>query len=120
MDRIVAAAEADHGYYRPMTDAARPEPAATIPDGHCQLGACRNEYSQFPPAGVRGRRKFDARRRHRRPAGFHRTAGPELKLTMPLTQIAGGLSCDAPERAAAKAVIVEEVERRKRQPIQAG
>jgi len=28
-----------------------------------------------------------------------------------LTQVAGGLSCDGPERAAAKAVIVEEVER---------
>jgi hypothetical protein len=28
-----------------------------------------------------------------------------------LTQIAGGLSCDGPQRAAAKAVIVEEVER---------
>jgi hypothetical protein len=28
-----------------------------------------------------------------------------------LTQIAGGLSCDGPERAAAKAVIVEAVER---------
>ena len=35
MDRIVAAAEADRGYYRPMTDAARPEPAATIPDAIC-------------------------------------------------------------------------------------
>ena len=28
-----------------------------------------------------------------------------------LTQVAGGLSCDGPERAAAKAAIVEEVER---------
>jgi pyruvate kinase len=35
MDRIIAAAEGDRGYYRPMTDAARPEPAATIPDAIC-------------------------------------------------------------------------------------
>jgi pyruvate kinase len=35
MDRIIAAAENDHAYYRPMTDAARPEPAATIPDAIC-------------------------------------------------------------------------------------
>jgi pyruvate kinase len=35
MDRIIAAAENDRDYYRPMTDAARPEPAATIPDAIC-------------------------------------------------------------------------------------
>ena len=32
MDRIIAAAENDRAYYRPATDAARPEPTATIPD----------------------------------------------------------------------------------------
>jgi pyruvate kinase len=32
MDRIIKAAENDRGYYRPMSDAARPAPAATIPD----------------------------------------------------------------------------------------
>ena len=32
MDRIIRAAENDRGYYRPMSNAARPAPAATIPD----------------------------------------------------------------------------------------
>jgi pyruvate kinase len=32
MDRIIKAAENDRGYYRPLGDAARPAPAATIPD----------------------------------------------------------------------------------------
>ena len=35
MDRIIKAAENDRGYYRPMSDAARPAPAATIPDAIC-------------------------------------------------------------------------------------
>jgi pyruvate kinase len=35
MDRIIAAAENDRAYYRPTTGAARPEPAATIPDAIC-------------------------------------------------------------------------------------
>jgi len=35
MDRITRAAENDRGYYRPMSDAARPAPAATIPDAIC-------------------------------------------------------------------------------------
>jgi pyruvate kinase len=35
MDRIIAAAENDRAYYRPMSDAGRPEPAATIPDAIC-------------------------------------------------------------------------------------
>src|SRR6266550_990248 len=35
MDRIIRAAENDRGYYRPMSDAARPAPAATIPDAIC-------------------------------------------------------------------------------------
>ena len=35
MDRIIKAAENDRSYYRPMSDAARPAPAATIPDAIC-------------------------------------------------------------------------------------
>src|SRR2546421_10600209 len=35
MNRIITAAENDRAYYRPMSDAARPEPAATIPDAIC-------------------------------------------------------------------------------------
>src|SRR3954470_19036586 len=35
MDRIIKAAENDRGYYRPMSDAVRPAPAATIPDAIC-------------------------------------------------------------------------------------
>ncbi len=35
MDRIITAAEGDRDYYRPMTDAARPKPGATIPDAIC-------------------------------------------------------------------------------------
>jgi pyruvate kinase len=35
MNRIIAAAENDRAYYRPATDAARPKPAATIPDAIC-------------------------------------------------------------------------------------
>ncbi|HYZ34452.1 MAG TPA: pyruvate kinase [Crenalkalicoccus sp.] len=49
MDRIVAAAEADHGYYRPMTDAARPEPAATIPDAIC---ACLRQVTGLLPVAA--------------------------------------------------------------------
>jgi pyruvate kinase len=35
MDRIIRVAENDREYYRPMNDAARPKPAATIPDVIC-------------------------------------------------------------------------------------
>jgi pyruvate kinase len=35
MNRIIRVAENDHGYYRPMNDAARPAPGATIPDAIC-------------------------------------------------------------------------------------
>jgi pyruvate kinase len=35
MNRIITVAENDHGYYRPMNDAARPAPSATIPDVIC-------------------------------------------------------------------------------------
>lgn len=35
MDRTIKAAENDRGCYRPMTDAARPNPAATVPDAIC-------------------------------------------------------------------------------------
>jgi len=35
MDRIITVAENDHSYYRPMNDAARPPPGATIPDVIC-------------------------------------------------------------------------------------
>src|SRR4051794_2669421 len=35
MNRIITVAENDRGYYRPMNDAARPAPSATIPDAIC-------------------------------------------------------------------------------------
>jgi pyruvate kinase len=35
MNRIITVVENDRGYYRPMTDAARPQPAATIPGAIC-------------------------------------------------------------------------------------
>jgi hypothetical protein len=35
MDRIIKAAENDRGYYRPMSNSARPAPSATIPDAIC-------------------------------------------------------------------------------------
>jgi pyruvate kinase len=50
MNRIIAAAESDRGYYRPMTDAARPEPAATIPDAIC--ASMRLATSLLPVAAV--------------------------------------------------------------------
>ena len=46
MDRIIAVAENDRAYYRPMTDAARPEPAATIPDAIC---ACLRQATDLLP-----------------------------------------------------------------------
>ena len=50
MDRIITAAENDRGYYRPMTDAARPEPAATIPDAIC--AGMRQATGLLPVAAV--------------------------------------------------------------------
>lgn len=50
MDRIIAAAEGDRGYYRPMTDAARPEPAATIPDAIC--AGLRHATALLPVAAI--------------------------------------------------------------------
>ena len=50
MDRIIAAAEGDRGYYRPMTDAARPDPAATIPDAIC--ASMRLATSLLPVSAV--------------------------------------------------------------------
>src|SRR4051794_17324311 len=35
MERIITEAERDHAYYRRMTDAAHPDPKATIPDAIC-------------------------------------------------------------------------------------
>jgi pyruvate kinase len=35
MNRIITVVENDRGYYRPMTDAAHPQPSATIPDAIC-------------------------------------------------------------------------------------
>ena len=49
-DRIIKAAENDRGYYRPMTDAARPNPAATIPDAIC--ASMRQVTSLLPVAAV--------------------------------------------------------------------
>ena len=50
MDRIIKAAENDRGYYRPMSDAARPAPAATIPDAIC--ASMRQATSLLPIAAV--------------------------------------------------------------------
>jgi len=50
MDRIIKAAEGDRGYYRPMSDAARPEPAATIPDAIC--ASMRQVTSLLPVAAI--------------------------------------------------------------------
>ena len=49
MDRIIAVAEGDRGYYRPMADAARPEPAATIPDAIC---ACMRQVTGLLPVAA--------------------------------------------------------------------
>jgi pyruvate kinase len=48
MDRIITAAENDRGYHRSMSDAARPEPAATIPDAIC--ASMRQATSLLPIA----------------------------------------------------------------------
>ena len=50
MNRIIAAAENDRAYYRPTTDAARPEPAATIPDAIC--ASMRQATSLLPLAAI--------------------------------------------------------------------
>ena len=49
MDRIIAVAENDRAYYRPMTDAARPEPAATIPDA---ISACMRQVTVLLPVAA--------------------------------------------------------------------
>lgn len=49
MDRIIAVAEGDRGYYRPMAYAARPGPAATVPDAIC---ACSREVTGLLPAAA--------------------------------------------------------------------
>ena len=50
MNRIITVAENDHGYYRPMNDAARPAPAATIPDVIC--AGIREATRLLPVAAV--------------------------------------------------------------------
>jgi pyruvate kinase len=50
MNRIIAVAESDHGYYRPMSDAARPAPTATIPDVIC--AGIREATRLLPVAAV--------------------------------------------------------------------
>jgi pyruvate kinase len=50
MDRIIVATENDRAYYRPMTDAARPVPAATIPDAIS--ASMRQITSMLPVAAV--------------------------------------------------------------------
>ena len=50
MNRIITAAENDRGYYRPMNDAARPAPAATIPDAIC--ASMRQATGLLPIAAV--------------------------------------------------------------------
>ena len=49
MDRIIAVAENDRAYYRPMTDAARPEPSATIPDA---ISACMRQVTNLLPVAA--------------------------------------------------------------------
>ena len=50
MNRIITVAESDHGYYRPMSDAARPAPTATIPDVIC--AGIREATRLLPVAAV--------------------------------------------------------------------
>jgi pyruvate kinase len=50
MNRIIAVAESDHGYYRPMSDAARPAPTATIADVIC--AGIREATRLLPVAAV--------------------------------------------------------------------
>ncbi len=50
MNRIIAVAEGDRDYYQPMTDAARPEPGATVPDVIC--ASLRLATSLLPIAAV--------------------------------------------------------------------
>jgi pyruvate kinase len=50
MNRIITVAENDHGYYRPMNDAARPAPGATIPDVIC--AGIREATRLLPVAAV--------------------------------------------------------------------
>src|SRR4051812_2691691 len=50
MNRIITAAEDDRGYYRRMNDAARPEPAATIPDAIC--AGMRQATGLLPVAAI--------------------------------------------------------------------
>ena len=50
MDRIITAAEDDRSYYRPMIDAARPEPTATIPDAIC--AGMRQATGLLPVAAI--------------------------------------------------------------------
>ena len=50
MDRIIVTTENDRAYYRPMTDAARPAPAATIPDAIS--ASMRQITSMLPVAAV--------------------------------------------------------------------
>jgi pyruvate kinase len=50
MSRIITVAENDHAYYRPMNDAARPAPGATIPDVIC--AGMREATRLMPVAAV--------------------------------------------------------------------
>jgi pyruvate kinase len=50
MDRVIVATEADKRAYRPMIDAGRPEPVATIPDAIC--AALRAVTSLVPVAAT--------------------------------------------------------------------
>lgn len=50
MNRIISVAENDRGYYRPMSDAARPAPAATVADAIC--AGIREATRLLPVAAV--------------------------------------------------------------------
>jgi len=50
MSRVITVAENDHGYYRPMSDAARPAPGATISDVIC--AGIREATRLMPVAAV--------------------------------------------------------------------
>ena len=80
MDRIIAAAEGDRSYYRPMIDAARPEPGANIPDAIC--AACGGPRGLLPSRGDRHLHDLAARpacaRARERPAAPILSMAPSL------------------------------------------
>ena len=98
MNRIITVAENDHGYYRPMNDAARPAPAATIPDVIC--AGIREATRLLPVAAVvtyptSGSRSWRASRE--RPAASILSMATSTKTARRLTLGWGLHSVEAPQ-----------------------